>query len=255
VKVSKGAANKTINDERAFLSAVWESLITYKKIPEYDSATYSRNNPVSSVKLLPKKPKRKGRIIPEDELTKFFQGAIEESKAEGVDYYGVYLTLYVGCGREMEILSIEPYQVDLNNNEIRFPDTKPGIEKRIPIHPFLKPYLAIAKEKAIKKKSKYIFPNREGHILPKNNPTYTMIKICKKIGIPRSTVHDLRRTFASNPKLSRETKIRIGAWKSKKTFDDVYNNPLDEALRQEYFKWDISFLPKPSEDYLDKDTV
>lgn len=79
-----------------------------------------------------------------------------------------------------------------------------------------------------------------------------MLKICRKVGIPRSTIHDLRHTFASNPKLSRETKIRIGGWKNKKTFDEVYNNPLDEPIKQEYIKWDVSFLPKPEEGYLDK---
>lgn len=254
VKVNKGGANKTINEERRFVGAVWENLIVYKKIPEYDLANHSRNNPVSSVKPLPNKPKRKGRVIPQDELVKIFNGAIEESKVEGIDLYGVYLTLYVSCGRNMEILSIEPYQVDLVNDEIIFPDTKTDTEKRIPIHPFVKPYLAKAKERAIKEKFRYIFSDKNGHILSRNKPTFIMIKICKKIGIPRTTVHDLRRTFASNPNLSRETKIKIGNWQCKKTFDNVYNNPLAEPLKQEYIKWDVNYLPKPQEGYLDKDT-
>lgn len=254
VRINKGCANKTINEERRFISAVWENLILYKQIPEYDLATYSRNNPVAPVKPLPKKPSRKGRVMSQDELVKFFTGAIEESKAEGVDLYGVYLTLYVGCGRKMEALRIQPHQIDLVNDEIRFPDTKTDPEKRIPIHPFIKAHLAKAKERAVKAKCKYIFPDKDGHILPRNKPTYMMVKICKKVGIPRATVHDLRRTFASDPTLSRETKIRIGNWRCKKTFDDVYNNPLAEPLKQEYIKWDVGYLPRPQEGYLDKDT-
>jgi len=248
------AANKTINEERRMLKAVWECLIKHGKIPEYDLATLSRNNPVAKTDPLPKKPVRKGSVIPQDDLVKFFNGAIEESKAEEIDFFVMFLTLYVDCGRKMEIQRMEPYQIDLNDDEVKYPDTKTGVEKRIPIHPFLRPYLAMAKERAMQNKWKYVFPDSDGKMMGRNKLRYRMIKICKKVGIPRSTPHDLRHTFASNPKLSRDTKIKIGGWKSKRTFDDVYNNPLDEPIRQEYIKWDIGFLPAPAADYLHIDT-
>lgn len=89
-------------------------------------------------------------------------------------------------------------------------------------------------------------------MLHKNAMRYKLIEICKKIGIQKCTVHDLRHTFASEIALSQETRLKQGAWKSEQTFQNTYNNPPGEVIRREYNSWDLNFLPMP--DDLDKDT-
>lgn len=248
----KGGAHKTINEERRFLSQVWECNIKNRNIPEYDLFTRSRNNPVLAIAPLPRKPKRQSRVIPKDELIKISQQAIEESKRDGIDWHGIYITLYsCGCRRD-EVRTMKPEYIDLDNNIIRFPYTKTGVPKCIFIHPRIKPILARAKGRAIQNKAKVAFPNTKGEMLHKNAMRYKLIEICKKIGIQKCTVHDLRHTFASEIALSQETRLKQGAWKSEQTFQNTYNNPPGEVIRREYNSWDLNFLPMP--DDLDKDT-
>ncbi|MDP8234696.1 MAG: tyrosine-type recombinase/integrase [Candidatus Saelkia tenebricola] len=91
-------------------------------------------------------------------------------------------------------------------------------------------------------KGKLVFSDSKGNLLQRNRMRDKMHKICKKVGILKATVHDLRHTFASGPELSSKTKQEIGGWSSKQVMEETYNNPPENIIRYEYFR--ASFIPK-----------
>lgn len=249
---AKGRANKTINCERQFLKDVWECLIEQGKVPEYNLVTKRRNNPIVLTKPFGDEPVRVHRVIPKEELIKLFNGAIELSRKEGIDYYTLYLTLYLIGSRRNSVRLMEESWVDLESNVFRIQKIKgkKKKEKLVPIKSELRPYIAKAKERAIQEKRKLLFPNLDGKVLHKNKIRDKIIEICKIVGIPKLTPHDFRHTFGSNPNLSQTTKQKVGLWEDKQTLERVYNNPPEKIVQEEYDNWDVGFLPKPPEDYL-----
>lgn len=231
-RLDEGKATKTINSERQALYNLFALLINNNKIPE--------SNPVAKVTPFKIIKVQKRRVISDDELYKFFEGAKAESRE--INWFGIYWTLYI-CGfRRDEVRKMEKSFVDLSKGIITITNTKTDKPKIIPIHPELKPVLRQAIEQA---KGKYVFPNSEGNLLHKNKMRDKMMEICEKVGIPKSTPHDLRHTFASRPELSSKTKQEIGGWSSKQVMEKTYNNPPENVIRDEYFK--ASFIPKPKD--------
>ncbi len=183
-RLDEGKATKTINSERQALYNLFALLINNNKIPE--------SNPVAKVTPFKIIKVQKRRVISDDELYKFFEGAKAESRE--INWFGIYWTLYI-CGfRRDEVRKMEKSFVDLSKGIITITNTKTDKPKIIPIHPELKPVLRQAIEQA---KGKYVFPNSEGNLLHKNKMRDKMMEICEKVGIPKSTPHDLRHTFAS----------------------------------------------------------
>jgi len=244
-----GKANKTINSETDFLHGVWEVLIKHGKIQEFDLATKRRNSPTELLERLPREPKQKRRVIPPNEATKLLEGAIAQGKRDNVDWYGIFLTYYIaGCRRD-EVRKMEPDWVDLENDLFKFPKTKNNKRgKVIHIHPFLKPCIAKALLRAKEAKNSLLFPDSNGYALPKNKIRNTMMKICRDVGISKATPHDLRHSFGSNTKLSQTTKQKIGGWKNKRVLEETYDHPPEDIIKEEYFSWNVDFLPKPNQD-------
>ena len=228
----KERATKTVNSERMALHNLFSILIDYNKVAGV--------NPVTKVKPLKVIKVQKRRSLTDEELSKFLNGAKAESK--DVNWYAIFLTLYITGMRRDEVRKMERSAVDLSKGLIVILNTKTDKPKFIPIHPQLKPVL----QQAIKQsKSKWTFPNSEGSLLHRNKIRTKMIQICKKVGIEKATVHDLRHTFASRPELSGMAKQCIGGWSSKHVMEQTYIHTPEDYVRDEYFK--VDFLPKPKD--------
>lgn len=226
----QGRATKTVNSERQALYNLFSVLIDNNKIPEI--------NPVSKVTPLKVIKVQKRRCLSDEELYRFFEGAKAEIQ-DGVDWYGVYLTLYITGMRRDEVRKLEKESTDLSKGLIRIMNTKTDKPKIIPIHPQLKDVLqqAIARSK-----SKLVFPDQNGKIQHKNKFRDKMHEICEKVGIEKATPHDLRHTFASRSGLSDRAKQIIGGWSSKQVMEKTYIHPPEEDIKNEYFK--VDFMPK-----------
>ncbi|HAZ10802.1 MAG TPA: hypothetical protein DCY56_06835 [Candidatus Omnitrophica bacterium] len=225
----KKRATKTVNSERMALYNLFSILIEHNKI--------SGINPVSKIRSLKIIKVQKRRCLSDEELAKFLEGAKAESR--DINWYAIYLTLYI-CGfRRDEVRKMEKSFVDLSKGIITIENTKTDRPKIIPIHPELKSVLQQAIAQA---RGRYVFSDPKGNILNKNKMRNKMIEICEKVGIAKATIHDLRHTFASRPGLSSKTKQEIGGWSSKQVMEKTYNNPPEDVIRDEYFK--ASFIPK-----------
>lgn len=226
----QGRATKTVNSERQALYNLFYVLIDNNKIPEI--------NPVSKVSPLKIIKVQKRRCLSDEELHLFLEGARAETK-EGIDWYAIYLTLYITGMRRDEVRKLEKESIDLSSGIIRIMNTKTDRPKSIPIHPQLKDVL----QKAVAcSRGKLVFPDRNGKVLHKNKFRDKMHEICEKVGIEKATPHDLRHTFASRSGLSDRVKQVIGGWSSKQVMEKTYIHPPEEDIKKEYFEAD--FIPK-----------
>ena len=225
----QGRAPKTINSEKQALGNLFKTLFEYEKILGY--------NPVDKVNNLKKDPVRVGRCIPDEELNKFFDCIKAEN--ENISWCAIFATLLMTGMRRDEVRLRQIKDIDFEKGIIKVTQTKTDKPKMVFIHPKLEPFLRVAVERAKKLNSKWLFPNTEGDMLVKNKIRDKMIEICKKAGIPKATVHDLRHTFASKQDLSDKTKQEIGGWSSKEVMEKTYNHPPAEIIRNDYFKADF----------------
>ena len=227
-RINEGRATKTVNLERNSLFNLFFTLIDHKKIPDL--------NPVAKTKRLKVKQVQNRRCLSDEELYKFFEGA----KEAGANWYAIFFTLYIGGFRRDEVRTMEKGSVDLKNDLIKVFETKTDTPKCVPIHPQLKPFLKQAVDRT---KSNVVFPNAKGGMLPKNAMRDKMVWICKKVGILQATLHDFRHTFASNPKMSEDSKQNIGGWSNKRVMQETYMHPQANHIKEEYYNCD--FIPKP----------
>jgi integrase len=226
----KKRATKTVNCEKMALNNLFSVLIEHNKIPE--------PNPVSKVKPFKVIKVQKRRCLSDEELAKLLNGAKEEGG--NINWYGIYLTLYVTGMRRDEVRTLEKSSVDLNRNVITVLNTKTDKPKVIPMHPQLKPVLHQAMEQS---KSDLVFSDSKGKLLHKNKIRDKMHDICAKVGIEKATPHDLRHTFASRQGLSDRVKQIIGGWSSPQVMEKTYIHTPEDFVREEYFK--VDFIPKP----------
>ncbi len=226
----QGRATKTINSERQALYNLFSTLIDNNKIPEI--------NPVAKVKPFKIIKVQNRRCLSDEELSRFLEGA--KSESQDIDWYGIYFTLYITGTRRDEIRKLTKESIDLQNGLIKITNTKTDKPKIIPIHPQLKSVLHDAMTRS---SGNLVFPNSDGKILPKNKMRDKMIDICRKVGITKATVHDLRHTFASRNGLSDGAKQVIGGWSSKIVMEKTYIHPPDDVIRNEYFS--VDFIPRP----------
>ncbi len=174
------------------------------------------------------------RVIPDSELFKFFEEA--KKRSERVNWYGYFVTLYMTCSRVSEITSLKKSQI--KNGIIQFHKTK-AKPKAVFIHPQLRPIL----EEAIKRsKVELVFPNINGEEINRRKIRDRMIELCRLVGIPKATPHDLRHTFASRIDIESYVKQKIGGWVNKRVLEDTYNHPAEDIVRQAYFGVDL--MPK-----------
>ncbi len=228
-RFSKGRATKTVKDEEETLSNLYTFLAKKKKIHP--------RNPFNELEPITVEPVQKRRVLPKDELRKFFIWAKKISEA--IFWYGVYMVLYMTTMRRDELRVMEKSQVNFETGffEIPVAKNKKGkvISKTIPIHPQLRPIL---QEAIARSKSKYLFPNTTGKPMPKNKMRDTMLRICKKSGIPQATLNDLRHTWSTKTRLAGMS--NEARWCSDDVMNSVYTHYPESKISEEYFK--VNFL-------------
>lgn len=239
-RLGNGAATKTVDGEEAVIASVYKLLIKKKKIPNI--------NPFEELEPLAVVPVQERRVIPKDELKKFFEGAKEIS--ERIFWYGIYMVIYFTGMRRDEVRLMEKSWVNFGTGHFEIPKVKMNkkkiISKTVPIHPQVR---LIVEEAIARSKSKYVFPDEDGEAMPKNKSRYMMHKICKMEGIPKATPHDFRHTWSTKSRLagmSNEARREVGGWSSNEVMEKTYTHYPEERVRSEYFAVDfLDFMDKP----------
>jgi integrase len=233
-RLGQGRATKTVKDEEATASSLYKFLIKKKKIPNI--------NPFEDLEPLAVVPVQDRRMIPNDKLKKFFEGANKIS--EKIFWYGVFMVIYFTGMRRDEVRLMEKSWVNFETGHFEIPKVKMNkkkvISKTVPIHPQVRP---MVEEAIARSKSKYVFPDEDGEVMPKNKIRDTMHKICKTEGIPMTTPHDFRHTWSTKSRLagmSNEARREIGGWSSDEIMEKTYTHYPKEKIRAEYFG--VNFL-------------
>jgi len=228
-RLKQGRASKTVHDEESMLSDLYKLLIRKKKI--------SNLNPFSELEPLLVEPVQKRRAIPNDELVKFFDIAKRDSSK--IFWYGLFMTLYMTGMRRDQVRLMEKSWANFETGHFEFPQTKTMkgkvISKTVPIHPELKSILA---EAISRSKSVYVFPNRDGKVLPKNAIRDRMQRICAAANIIKSTPHDFRHTWSTKARMSgmsNEARREIGGWSSDEVMNSTYTHYPEQKVQDEYF--------------------
>lgn len=99
----KGKATKTVNSERQALLGMFQTLI--------DGGKMSDKNPISKVKPFKWIKVQKRRVMPEEELYKFFEEAKKFTKK--VFWYGLYMILYYTGMRRDEVRLLKQDYINL----------------------------------------------------------------------------------------------------------------------------------------------
>lgn len=233
-RFAQGRATKTVKDEEDTLSNLYGFLAKKKKI-------YPRN-PFRELEPIAVQLVQKRRVLPKDELKKFFDEALRMSQK--IYWYGVYMVTFFTSMRRDEYRLMQKSQVNFETGYFEIPKTKikkdKVISKTVPIHPQLKPILLEAVARA---KGKYLFPNTDGKPMPKNKMRDTMQRICKRVGILMATLNDLRHTWSTMTRLagmSSESRREIGGWSSDEVMNAVYTHYPEAVVLEEYFK--VNFM-------------
>ena len=98
-------------------------------------------------------------------------------------------------------------------------------------------------EAVSRSKSEYVFPNRDGQVLPRNAIRDRMLRICTAAGIPKATPHDFRHTWSTKARLagmSNESRREVGGWSSDEVMNSTYTHYPLEKIKEEYFG--VNFL-------------
>jgi integrase len=228
-RFEKGRATKTVSDEENAFSDLYKFLAKKKKI-------YLRN-PFSELEPISIEPVQQRRVLPNEELKKFFKGALRISQK--IYWYGVFMVFMVTSMRREELRLMEKVRVNLETGFFEIPKTKTRrrkvISKTVPIHPQLK---VVLQEAITRSTNKYLFPNQDGEPMPKNKMRDTMRRICKMVGIPMATLNDLRHTWSTKTRLagmSNEARREIGGWSSDEVMNTTYTHYPDAKISEEYF--------------------
>ncbi len=232
-RLGLGRASKTVSDEEMVLSSLYKLLIKKNKIVH--------KNPFSELDPLMVEPRQLRRVIPKEELNKFFNTAKEQGKE--IYWYGIFMVFYATGMRRDELRFMEKSWVNFETNHFEIPSTKTMkgkvISKAIPIHPDLKPIL---EEAIARSNSKYLFPNKDGTVQHKNKFRVNMKRISRLAGIPEGTPHDFRHTFSTMSRLggmSNEARRTIGGWSNDEVMNSTYTHYPEDKIQAEYFKLDI----------------
>lgn len=184
-KIKKGnkevvRGNNTINKYLMCLSAVFTYAVKELEIMD--------TNPISKIKIMPK-PEGRKRFLSLEEIPKLIIACKNNSE---VLYIFVLISLSTG-GRYSEVLNLKLEDIDFQNNQIYFLNTKNKEDRGVPID---KNILAIVQN--------YIKDNNVSDYLFWNKNTQKLYyirgalqKIIKEVGLRDFHIHDLRHTTAS----------------------------------------------------------
>ncbi|HET9533355.1 MAG TPA: site-specific integrase [Blastocatellia bacterium] len=171
-----------VNREILLLSRVLRLAITKRELSE---------NPCAEVELLQGERSRERYMLPEEEerLMAVLSGPREHLK------YMVILAVQTGL-REMELLTLQPEQVDFHRDLLLIFETKTNEPRKVPLNPTARAVLSELVEQAREKGRPYLFTN------PDTGSYYTTIKTawktaCRLAGISNLRFHDLRHTFGT----------------------------------------------------------
>ncbi len=239
-RLSKGRATKTVHDEEVMLTDLYNFLAKKKKIKPI--------NPFIELEPLTVEPVQQRHVMPKGDLKKFFEGATAISKE--IYWYGVYMVLYFTNIRRDELRLMLKTWVNFETGFFEIPSAKNKkgkvVSKTVPIHPQLKLVLV---EMMRRSKTKYLAPNDDGKPMPKNKMRDTMLRICKKVGIPKATLNDLRHTWSTKTLLDgmpKESRREVGGWNSFDVMDEVYTHYPEKQVVEDYSNVDfMDFLNEP----------
>jgi integrase len=171
-----------VNRELLLLSRVFRLAITFNK---------ATKNPCDEVELLDGERSRERYMLPEEEerLMAVLTGPREHLKKM------VILAVNTGL-REMELLALQPAQVDFHRDLILIFETKTGEPRKVPLNDTTRTMLFELVAEAREKGNRYLFTN------PDTGKHYTTIKTawrtaCRLAGISNLRFHDLRHTFGT----------------------------------------------------------
>lgn len=131
IKLDRGWSNKSYNKNLGFIKAIFSELIQWDKI---------ENNPAHKIKSL-KVEETNANIVATDEQVEIIKNHL--LKVFPQFFYYIVTIFHTGI-RPEEILSLKLHMINLDRNEIRIPAeiTKTGIDRIVPINPFMKVYLS-----------------------------------------------------------------------------------------------------------------
>lgn len=199
-EIKKGKDNvcrrkaNTINKYKMCLSAILKYAVNELEILEY--------NPCSKVKNLPK-PKGNDRFLSIDEIKIFLEQCKNHSP---MVYLFVLISLSTG-GRYSEVLGIEVQNIDFENLQVQFLNTKNGENRAVPIDSDLAAMIQEYMNENNITFGKLFRTEREGANAPYIKGQIEDIK--KKLDIPYFRIHDMRHTIASHIAMNGGTLLDI----------------------------------------------
>ncbi|MGB3477910.1 MAG: site-specific integrase [bacterium] len=147
-------------------------------------------NPLEKFPML--KVKKRKRPIPPDEWQRLIAAANPELR----DFLMVARFTGIRSGEKAHgILGLTWSDIDLENSEIRIPDSKIGEGRTVYINETLYNILVRRKQKAT---SKYIFPGEDGQRRSSFKTAFQAAK--RRAGITNLRIHDLRHLFGTDAK-------------------------------------------------------
>jgi integrase len=178
------------------------------------------------------KPKRKKRMIQNDNLKDWYQSVLklDNEKAK------VYLLLLIHTGlRDQDVRYLEWKDVDFKNDCFIARDTKNHSDFTAYIAPQIKPYLRSLQ--ALTGDNQYLFPgdSKDGVM---NIPRKPIAQVCNETDLEFSS-HDLKRTFLTIGEAAMIPFSLLKALANHKTDSDVtggYINPEANTLKQATWK-------------------
>ena len=178
-EVTRG--NSTINKYLMCLSAILTYAVKDLEIIE--------NNPVSKVSLMPK-PNGRTRFLTIDEIKSFAEACKNHS-----DFLYIFFLIAISTGgRYAEVLNLKIENIDFQNNQVHYLNTKNNENRGVPID---KNILNLVKQYMLENSINegYLFINKE-----KTKKLYIrgyLQNVIKKIGLKDFHIHDIRHTTAS----------------------------------------------------------
>ena len=131
IKKDRNWSNKSYNKNLGYIKAIFSELIQWDKI---------ENNPAHQIKTLKTEETNANQVATDEQI-----GLIKNHLLEVFPHFYYYIVTIFHTGiRPNEILSLTVGMVNLEKNEIRIPasQTKTGIDRIVPINPFMESYLS-----------------------------------------------------------------------------------------------------------------
>jgi integrase len=170
----------SVNRELALLKHIFSKAVEWKRIKE---------NPIKTVKRLKGETRRIRYLLP-DEVNILLSNC--DGLLRGLLKSLVTMALHTGA-RKGELQTLKWPQIDFDLGIITLLDTKNGERRDIPMNDTARAVL-----KALKGKSDFVFPNRNGKRIDDAQIQIAFTEALRRSRIEDFHFHDLRHSFASN---------------------------------------------------------